>query len=66
MKCKVINAETPADFELVMNRWLSYGYEIVRTDLCRGEGWITMTIFFVEVDRSKSLAEVQEIMERVA
>jgi len=63
MKCKVITIYK-TDLEGEVNNWLNSGkYEIIHTEQTQVDGYVTLTIFYMELKevRSKKLDNIEKI-----
>jgi len=63
MKCKVINSYK-SNLEVEVNKWLESGkYEIIKTEQTQGDGYITLTIFYLDIKeaRAKKIEKIEKI-----
>jgi hypothetical protein len=63
MKCKVINSYK-SNLEVEVNKWLESGkYEIIKTEQTQGDGYITLTIFYLDIKeaRVKKIEKIEKL-----
>jgi len=63
MKCKVINSYK-SNLEIEVNKWLESGkYEIIKTEQTQVDGYITLTIFYLDIKetRAKKIEKIEKL-----